>query len=135
MFSKESKLYSILNQKCPRCHEGDMFPKGTLYSPTKFAEMYENCPCCGQTYEPEPGYYYGAMYVSFGFSTAIFLGIFFLLSMVMAEVTFAMIFGLVVLVTIGLLPLNFRLSRALWINIFIHYEGPCNLIPHKHAQK
>ena len=131
MFSKESKLYSILNQKCPRCHEGNMFPKGTLYSPTKFSDMNPNCPCCGQTFEPEPGYYYGAMYVSFGFSTAIFLGIFFALQLLVDEITFGMIFGLVVAITIGLLPINFRVSRALWINIFFKYEGPCSQIPKK----
>ena len=91
--------------------------------------MYPNCPCCGQTFEPEPGYYYGAMYVSFGFSTAIFLGVLFLLSLVVAEVTMAMVLGLVVAIAVGLLPLTFRLSRAVWINIFIRYEGPCATIP------
>lgn len=91
--------------------------------------MYPNCPCCGQTFEPEPGYYYGAMYVSFGFSTAIFLGVLFLLSLVVEEVTMAMVLGLVVAIAVGLLPVTFRLSRAVWINIFIRYEGPCAAIP------
>ena len=91
--------------------------------------MYSNCPCCGQTFEPEPGYYYGAMYVSFGFSTAIFLGVLFLLSLVVEEVTMAMVLGLVVVIAVGLLPVTFRLSRAVWINIFIRYEGPCAAIP------
>ena len=91
--------------------------------------MYPNCPCCGQTFEPEPGYYYGAMYVSVGFSTAIFLGVLFLLSLVVEEVTMAMVLGLVVAIAVGLLPVTFRLSRAVWINIFIRYEGPCAAIP------
>ena len=91
--------------------------------------MYPNCPCCGQTFEPEPGYYYGAMYVSFGFSTAIFLGVLFLLSLAVEEVTMAMVLGLVVAIAVGLLPVTFRLSRAVWINIFIRYEGPCAAIP------
>ena len=91
--------------------------------------MYPNCPCCGQTFEPEPGYYYGAMYVSFGFSTAIFLGVLFLLSLVVEEVTMAMVLGLVVAIAVGLLPVTFRLSRAVWIKLFIRYEGPCAAIP------
>jgi hypothetical protein len=35
----------------------------------------------------------------------------------------------VVVIAVGLLPVTFRLSRAMWINIFIRYEGPCALIP------
>ncbi|MEM9340801.1 MAG: hypothetical protein AAGA66_18855 [Bacteroidota bacterium] len=35
--------------------------------------MHTNCPTCGLRYEKEPGNFYGAMYVSYGFSTAIFL--------------------------------------------------------------
>ena len=125
---KASKFYSILNSKCPRCHDGDLFPSGTLYSPKRFADMYESCPCCGLAYEKEPGFYYGAMYVSFGISTAIFLVVFFLLNLVVEEMTLTMIMTLIVLIVIGLLPITFRLSRAIWINIFEDYEGPCNQI-------
>ena len=107
-----------------------MFTPGTLYS-RKFADMYPECPCCGQNFEPEPGYYYGAMYVSFGFSTAIFLGVLFVLYFLVEEITTLMVAGVVLVVAVGLLPITFRLSRALWINIFIRYEGPCGLIPKK----
>lgn len=125
---KPSLIYTLVNGKCPRCREGDMFPPGSLYS-RRFADMYPSCPCCGQTYEPEPGFYYGAMYVSFGFSTAIFLAVFLLLNMLVAEVTLAMVVGMVLVIAVGLLPLIYRLSRAVWINIFIRYEGPCAAIP------
>lgn len=91
--------------------------------------MHAHCPCCNQTFEPEPGYYYGAMYVSFGFSTAIFLGVLVVLSLLVEEITMGMVLGLVAVIAIGLLPLTFRLSRAIWINIFIRYEGPCATIP------
>ena len=33
MFKKGSKLYSILNNKCPKCNEGDFFVTG--FSPRK----------------------------------------------------------------------------------------------------
>lgn len=42
-----------------------MFPEGTLFS-TKFMKMNEKCFCCGQSFMPEPGYYFGAMFVSYG---------------------------------------------------------------------
>lgn len=127
MSQKKSFLYSMLTAKCPRCREGNMFPPGTLYT-RKFADMHANCPCCGQVLEPEPGYYYGAMYVSFGFSTAIFLGVILVLSVLVEEVTTMMVFVTISIIVIGLLPVTFRLSRALWICIFIRYEGPCREI-------
>lgn len=110
-----------------------MFPEGTLYS-TRFADMHQTCPCCGQTFEPEPGYYYGAMYVSFGFNVGIFLVVLFILYQFVEEVTMAMMMGVIAVVVIGLLPIIFRLSRVIWINIFIRYEGPCSQIPKKTHQ-
>ncbi|MBC5992598.1 DUF983 domain-containing protein [Pontibacter cellulosilyticus] len=130
MSQRKSLLYGIVAAKCPRCREGEMFPKGTLYT-AKFADMHPNCPCCGQTYEPEPGFYYGAMYVSFALNVGIFLVSLFILYQFVEEITMAMMIGIVAVVVIGLLPIIFRLSRVLWINIFIRYEGPCSQIPKK----
>ena len=104
-----------------------MFPEGTLYT-TKFAQMHPSCPCCGQSFEPEPGYYFGAMFVSYAISTAIFLVALFVLNLLLEEITMLVVFVTVVGVVIGLLPIIFRLSRSLWINIFVRYEGPCNEI-------
>jgi len=128
--SKVSLLTSILQAKCPRCREGNMFTNKNLYS-RQFSNMHKNCTCCGQTFEPEPGFYYGAMYVSFGLSTGIFLGVIVVLNFLVTEITMAMVLIAVVIIVLGLLPVMFRLSRAVWINIFIHYEGACADIPKK----
>ncbi|WP_369426431.1 DUF983 domain-containing protein [Pontibacter anaerobius] len=130
MSQKNSFLYSALTIKCPRCREGNMFPEGTFYS-TKFADMHKYCPCCGQAFEPETGYYYGAMYVSFAFNVSIFLVSLFILHQFVEEVTMAMMIGVVAITVVGFLPVIFRISRVLWINIFVRYEGPCSLIPKK----
>ncbi|MDQ3290570.1 MAG: DUF983 domain-containing protein [Bacteroidota bacterium] len=127
---KQSWLNGVLTAKCPRCREGKMFPSGTLYT-RKFADMHPHCSCCGQNFEPEPGYYYGAMFVSYAFSTAFFLAVIFALSFLVKEVTTTMVLITILAIVVGLLPITFRLSRALWINIFIHYEGPCQLIAKK----
>mgnify|MGYP003575975528 CR=1 FL=1 len=130
MSQGNSFLYSALTIKCPRCREGKLFPKGTLYT-TKFADMHKNCQCCGQPFEPEVGFYYGAMYVSFAFNVAIFMISLFVLYQFVEEVTMTMMIGVITVTVIGFLPIIFRLSRALWISIFVRYEGPCSLIPKK----
>jgi len=107
-----------------------MFVAKNAYS-RNFDKMHANCPCCGQTFEPEPGYYYGAMYISFGLSTGIFLTVVFALYFLVEEITTIMVLISVVVIVIGLLPVMFRLSRAIWIYIFIRYEGPCIDIPKK----
>lgn len=129
MSQRKSALYSIFFNRCPRCREGKMFKSG-LYT-TKFADMHENCPCCGQAFEPEPGFYYGAMYVSFGFNVAIFIISLIILYQFVAEITMAMMIGVVAAVVVGLLPVIFRWSRSMYIHIFVRYEGPCSQIPKK----
>ena len=73
-----------------------MFKERT-YS-TKFADMHDTCPCCGQIFEPEVGYYYGAMYVSFAFNVAIFIICLFILYQFVEEITMAMMIGVVAVV-------------------------------------
>jgi uncharacterized protein (DUF983 family) len=65
-----SNTSALLALRCPRCHEGKIFTSRALSF--KFADMPEVCPVCGQPTEPEPGFYYGAMFVSYAFSVAIF---------------------------------------------------------------
>jgi uncharacterized protein (DUF983 family) len=123
MKHQDSWFYSILTVKCPRCREGNMFSAGTLYHPKKFMEMNKNCECCGQSFEPEPGYYFGAMFISYAFNTAFFIGVWWMLLFVVDEISMPMMLGVLLFVVIGLLPLTFRWSRVLWINIFVRYVG------------
>ena len=53
------------------------------------------------------------------------------MSLVMDEVTIGMMLIALTIASVGLLPINFRLSRAMWINMFVSYEGPAAEIPHK----
>lgn len=132
MAFKESRLYSIVTITCPRCHEGKMFPQNTLFNFAKLSKMNERCSCCGQPFSPEPGYYFGAMFVSYAINAAIFIATWLALKFFVTEVTLTMMLIVLFVVVIGLLPFNFRLSRALWINIFVGYEGPCDKIKKLH---
>jgi hypothetical protein len=84
--------------------------------------MPERCPVCKLKYEMETGFFYGGMYVSYALSIAIsivmWVGINFFTSIEM--VPFLIIDLLLLLV---LTPFVFKLSRAIWINFFVAYNG------------
>jgi hypothetical protein len=77
---------------------------------------------CWHASPPEPGYYFGAMFISYAFNTAFFIGVWLALLFLVDEITMPMMLSALLFVVIGLLPLNFRWSRVLWINIFVRYE-------------
>lgn len=120
MFAKGSKLYSVIHQKCPRCQEGDMFTYRTL-SP-KFAVMNKVCPVCGLDFNPEPAYYFGAMYFSYAVQVAVFVGVFLLLRFTIDPSVLTYVIWVTV-VSVIITPLNFRWSRLAWINLFFKYRG------------
>lgn len=123
MRKSRSAVAGIASMRCPKCRKGRMFPEGTLYS-KRFMEMYQLCACCGQSFMPEPGYYFGAMFVSYGLNAAYLIAVWVTMYLFMAEVSvWVMIFAIIGLI-IGLLPVTFRLSRVLWIYIFVKYRGP-----------
>lgn len=112
----------MLFLKCPKCHETDLFNNGT-YKFEGFFEMPDRCPNCGQKFDLEPGFYYGAMYVSYGVSVAWLISVF--VAMVVLYPAFSLEFYLITGIgsLIALSPYFFRLSRAIWINFFVHYQS------------
>ena len=120
MFKKGTKPYSVFNLKCPRCHEGDLFETGS-FSFQKSFDMPEQCPECGQQYFLGPGFYYGAMFISYiitGWFALIVVGGLILLGGVQWDVAF----GIMVVIMAILFVWFFRISRAIWININVKYD-------------
>jgi Protein of unknown function (DUF983) len=120
MFSEGSKSYSIFNLKCPRCHVGETFSTGS-WSFKKSFEMYERCPKCNLNYFPEPGFYYGAMFISYGVTgwfSLLFMGISFGLLGFSQNISWAM---LILFLAINFVYI-FRISRLIWININVKYK-------------
>ena len=119
MIPKGSKLFSVLYNRCPRCQEGAMFVTSHPYS-RRFTEMHRTCSHCGQRSEPEPGFYQGAMYVSYAINTPVAIATIVLMNILGASMT--MITLATVLVSILVIPLSFRLSRLIWLNLFVRYQ-------------
>ncbi|MBK9636286.1 MAG: DUF983 domain-containing protein [Bacteroidetes bacterium] len=53
-----------------------MFIDRNPYHLKTMSKMHSHCPNCGLNFEPEPGYYYGAMYVSYAFTIAVSVAVF-----------------------------------------------------------
>ena len=113
-------LYSVLRNKCPRCHQGDVFEYKHPFR-KNFDKMHATCSQCHLKYEKEPGFFYGAMYVSYALMVAVFVtlwvlnGWFFKL-----EST-----GFIILVISGILGMAtivYRTARLVWLNFFIRYN-------------
>jgi hypothetical protein len=90
---------------------------------SKFASMNQTCPHCGVRLEPEPGFYQGAMYVSYAFTVALMVAISVILYFFGVRNEWVYI-GTVVGVMILLVPVNYRASRIAYLYAFggIKYE-------------
>jgi uncharacterized protein (DUF983 family) len=57
-----STINDILHYRCPRCRVGKIFQHSIFLG---FPKMFDRCPVCHLLYEREPGYFLGAMYISY----------------------------------------------------------------------
>lgn len=122
-FQKGTKLFSILNFKCPHCQEGDFFESNNPYNLSSASKTKEKCAICEKRYSIEPGFYYGAMYVSYGLSVAHIIAFWLTKVLLNLEVEFwnfiFIVGGCLVLLT----PLYYALSKIIWANMFFSYQN------------
>ena len=114
-----SFISSLFGFTCPQCRIGDLFFKP--WSMEKAYKMPDRCAHCSLNYVPEPGYWYGAMYLSYMVTAFWILA--FALTAVFAlhwniYTTFALIIGLAVISH----NFFFRFSRSLWIHLMVSYD-------------
>ncbi len=121
MFGKGNKLYSILNNKCPKCHEGDFFKHNASFNLKKVTELHEICSHCKLKYMMEPSFFFGAMYVNYALAVALFVAVF-IISKVFLQQDILTSFIAVITVSLLLTPFTLRLSRIIWINLFVSYK-------------
>jgi len=112
-----SALLALLGLRCPRCRQGRLFTHSALQL-RHFDDMPPACSICGQSFEPEVGFYWGAMYISYGFSTvivAIVGGLVYWLGHDPAVWVYVVGVALAVL---AFTPLMFRYARAVMLYAF-----------------
>ena len=116
MFKKGSKIYSIVTGACPKCQEECMYEDSNPYNITKLFSMHERCSNCNTKYKIEPSFFYSSFLGStFGVAAFVISYLFFGSTL---KTAFIAIVGALIL----FYPVIVRLSRNIWINIFMSYD-------------
>ena len=118
---EKSGFETFLTGNCPRCRQGKMFKHGPYKIPG-FMSMNTHCPHCGVHFEKEPGFWYGAMYVSYMLSVAIFVTVSVGLYLFAGDPPLTTYIVSVLIASIILYPINFRYSRIIFLHVFSGFK-------------
>ena len=83
--------------------------------------LKEKCPNCSHTFEIEPGYFYGAMFVSYAL-VVMEMFLFFLLSLPF-DITLNIRLTIIIVPMLFLSIVNFRFSRIIWMYLFTNKKS------------
>ena len=127
MEKEKSALTAILTHTCPVCRKSSIYKNPAVYTYIDLGVMHAECPECKTNLVPETGFYFGAAYVSWALTVALWLSVLVALKVFDAigliefgflthPVTFLTSGGIA---TIVVFPYLFRLSRSIWAHMFI----------------
>ncbi len=116
---KATWLGSVFRYTCPKCRSFKMFT--TPFNIKQPLEMHERCGKCDQRFAPEPGFYFGAMFLSYILSAWLLL-----LTALLLVFYFKWTVENAMLVVIAIGALSYfkllRFSRSLYIHIVVGYD-------------
>src|SRR5437879_2749123 len=120
-----ARLHAIIRQRCPVCFQGAMF-RGRF-------EMSATCPVCGHRFEREPGFFQGAMYVSYGIGI-VYIGVLAILAnaFLVPRIGVVPAAGCIIAIQLACVPAVLRYSRVVWERLNVgkigalcaRHEGP-----------
>ncbi|WP_452230809.1 MULTISPECIES: DUF983 domain-containing protein [unclassified Lacinutrix] len=112
-----SVVLNALNCKCPNCKKGNIFNNRGSLLLFKIPKMSARCSECDFKFEREPGFFFGAMFVSYALAVA---------QMIASLIVFwsfidlspIRVFLIITLIAFLLGAVNYRISRSIWIYMF-----------------
>ncbi len=112
--SKWKLIKAIFSLRCPSCYEGRLFLQPNPYLIKQIADMPDCCEVCKLKLTPEPGFYYGAMFMSYVVTVALSVVNFAWVYSIwgFATWTYLTINSFILIV---LMPFLFRLSRSFYL--------------------
>lgn len=112
----EARVSSMFLELCPHCRTDKVFElsKGIFEMP----KMKVNCSTCGYKFDREPGYFLGAMYISYALAVMVSVLIFIVFhfgfpNLPLVYTPLAITMGVVLSA-----KKNYKLSRIIYIHIF-----------------
>ena len=115
--------------KCPRCRRGQMFKDSNPFkklSLNHIFDMPDNCPVCGHKFNLENGFWFGTGYVSYALAVAVsvatFVAWYVLIGVSTEDNRIFWWLGLNILFLVIIQPWLMRISRVIYIRIFIRYD-------------
>jgi hypothetical protein len=127
MANEKSALGAMLTHSCPVCKRASIFKNPAVYAFVELGKMHSECPECKTNLVPETGFYFGAAYVSWALTVALWVSVLVALKVMDAIdiIEFGFLTHPVTFLTTGMVatilvfPYLFRLSRSIWAHMFI----------------
>ncbi len=113
-----ASIINILKNKCPNCGDGQIFTHKNIYFNFSSNEMNKTCKKCGFKFEKEPGFFFGAMYVSYALGVVQALVTALVASFFYEQILSLKIFMWIISVLLVMSSFNMRVSRIIWIYLF-----------------
>jgi len=89
----------------------------SVFNLRKFQQMRRHCPVCEVNFEPETGFYWGAMYISYAVSVAMSVTIGLAIRIIFGDGLDINVYIVSIIATMILMaPVTFRLSRAILLH-------------------
>lgn len=126
---KPNYYWSVLTMKCPRCRRGSMFKDPNPFKKLKLSHIFDmpdSCPVCHQKFDLEDGFWFGTGYVSYALAVAVsvatFVAWFVLIGISTEDNRIFWWLGTNTVVLVVTQPWLMRLSRVLYIRLFVKYD-------------
>jgi len=110
-----NRLSALFKQKCPNCYAGDIYKKRTYLG---FGKIHDRCSHCDHKYDKEPGFFFGAMYVSYALTVAEGVGTFIICQFFFESFLSIWMVPILLGVILLLAGFNYTFSRIIWMYLF-----------------
>lgn len=107
MPTASQKWLALVRMRCPRCCAGKIYEYGM--------KMNARCPVCELEFEREPGYFMGALYISYALAIAFLVTGLWIGMLLLPDIDAGWLVLLAAACFVPFVPLVTRYSRVIWI--------------------
>jgi uncharacterized protein (DUF983 family) len=121
-----SVIAGIATKRCLRCRQGPVFRSTWV--------MNEDCPICGLDFDRgEPGYFTGAMYVSYALAIPLIALLTLIEHLILPSWSLFRLVVLASIVCLPLIPWIWQYSRVIWIYFDRYFDPEDEQDEHRHS--